>query len=520
MQAALDWSFELLTEQERAIWPRLAVFAGTWSLEAAEAVASDDGIAACDVFDLVSRLVDKSLVAVDLSAGEARYRLLEVLRQYAWQRLDERHEVEPVRQRHAGYYLMFAEAVEPELRGSNQVRWLERLEQEHDNLRAALRWLVERDDAHDSLRLAGALAHFWWVRDHYQEGRGWLSKVIERADGLPPCAASVKALTGLFMIAFRQGDLATASASAEERLTLARRLGDGQATAWSLTHLAWIAGIRADRASEVALLDEALSLFRDLGDTTGIAAALNALGESARMCRDDQRAVALYEESLAHYEDMDNRLYILTVSHNLAWSLQRLGHISRAAELFRDSLIQSRELDSKTGISISLTGLAGIAAGSGEAALAARLLGAAEALRYSVGAVADEVDLAEFHRAVGAARERVGEQPFEASWKAGSEAPLDDTIDRALAITFADDRLITETGAAYPLSPRELEIARLIAAGSTNARIAAALGISPRTVDKHASNILHKLGLASRHQIAGWLAPHDDPPIGQTDTHT
>jgi predicted ATPase len=226
LRGALDWSHELLSEDEKEFFGRLSVFAGGWTLEAAEAVGAGGSVEEHEILDLLSGLVDKSLVVEERQKSGVRHRLLEPVRQYAREKLEEGGESEEVRLRHAGFFLALAEEAEPGLQGPEDAEWLERLEAEHDNLRAALYWVLERGETELGLRLAGALSLFWEAHGHYGEGRRWLEEVLQK-DGQASAAARAKALEGLGWLTYRQGDTDRAKAIAEEGLRLSHEGGLG-----------------------------------------------------------------------------------------------------------------------------------------------------------------------------------------------------------------------------------------------------------------------------------------------------
>src|SRR5215218_6422799 len=214
MRATLQWSHGLLSEPETKLFRRRSAFAGGWTLEAAEAVGSD-GLGGANVLDVLSRLVEKSLVVAEATeGGRMRYRMLEPIRQYAREKLEEGGEAEDVRRQHASFFLALAEDAEPRLWGAEDMEWLERLEADHDNLRAALSWALERGEVELGLELAGALWTFWEAHGHFSDGRRWLEEALEKADRVS-VAARAKALEGVTWLAFRQGDIKCAEATAE-----------------------------------------------------------------------------------------------------------------------------------------------------------------------------------------------------------------------------------------------------------------------------------------------------------------
>lgn len=474
LRAVLDWSYELLSEEERALLRRLAVFAGGFSLEAAEAICAGEAAAGRpDVLDILTRLVEKSLVIFDAQGDQSRYRLLETVRLFGRDLLRAAGEEQAVRSRHRDWYLLLVEQAEPLLVGPKQREWLDRLELEHDNLRTALQWSkAEPDGAEAGLRLAGALWRFWDIRGYWTEGREWLDAVLARSGG-PEVPARVKTLSGAAYLAFFQGDYGRARALGEESLELARKLGDKRGTASCLTTLGFEACRVENWPKAQELAEEGLRLSREIGDSFGSAAALAILGlvtraqgeggkamelltESVNQLRetgdqvamsmvlmnlglvvrelgDHERAREIFEETLAVFQALGDRW-------GVAFSLSNLGIVTwvqhddaRSAELFKESLTLRRELGDKRGISTSLTGLAAVAAAEGELERAATLFGAAEALRESLGVPPPPFIRHEYEKRVEALRSQLGERAFESSWAKGRAMSLERAIEYALA---------------------------------------------------------------------------------------
>ncbi|MBC8078148.1 MAG: tetratricopeptide repeat protein, partial [Chloroflexales bacterium] len=470
LRATIDWSYDLLSEPEQALFRRLAVFAGGWTLEAADAVCAGASVAVNDVLELLAHLVDKSLVVVDTPpSGVVRYRMLEPIRQYAHAKLMESAEAPAMRQQHAHFFLALAEEAEPQLVGAEQVAWLNRLEQEHDNLRAVLRWFAERGEAVPGLRLGGALWRFWRTRGYLTEGRACLTELL----ALPPHpipadsgerdaewpAARAKALIAAGILAAEQDDYATAHTLFSEALALGRELADERGIAWALAGLGVVAlaqgddaraatlyaqsltlgrkrgeqhliagtlgglGVVAlnqgDEARAVTLMEEGLALYRDLGDTHGIADALRNLGWLALNQGDAARAAALLEESLALYRQQANPQYIAWALHSLGSVALLQGHTERAAALCVESLALSRNVGDRYMIAWCLEDVAGVALAQADPVHAARLLGAAEGLRALIGARLVAFDRARYERTVAAARAALDATAFAAAGAAG-----------------------------------------------------------------------------------------------------
>jgi predicted ATPase/DNA-binding SARP family transcriptional activator len=283
LRGTLDWSYELLGEFERALFGRFSVFAGGWTLEAAEAVGVGEGIEEGDVLDTLSGLVGKSLVVAEARQEDrVRYRLLEPVRQYAREKLEEGGEAEEVRHRHATFFLTLAEEAEPRLRGPEDLEWLERLETEHDNLREVLSWALERGEAELGIRLAGALWRFWEARGYYGEGLAWLKRVLAR--GSRVSAARIKALEGEGWLTLYSGEIDEGGIAAREGLKLSDEAGLGGAVTAKFLHvLGWIANLEGDQDSAKELFEECLKLSRDANDELGIADAILGLAGSLNL---------------------------------------------------------------------------------------------------------------------------------------------------------------------------------------------------------------------------------------------
>lgn len=428
LRATLEWSYQLLSEDERAVFARLAIFAGGWTLDAAEAVVAQPGEPA--LATTLSELVDKSLVVREGDLLNARYRLLAPVRQYAREQLAARGESERLWRCHADYFLNMAETAEPHLTGPKQGEWLLRLEREHGNFRAALRRALDAGEVDRATRLAGALAHFWWAHSHYTEGRAWLMAVLERMDesaALP----RAKVLAGLANLAQYQGDWSATRQFCERQIELWRALGDRQGTARALGTLAMAVGELGDIERSVELLEESLEISREIGDQAQMARMLNSLGEVARLREQPERSIELYGQSLSIYEQLGDRQRATTVRHNLAYALQLQGQHHEAAELFRACLESYLQVGSDDGVAQCLTGLAGVAAVTGEPDRAAQLFGAAEALRTAIGATEDAADRAQTARHVALVRDALGEAELARLWDAGSQLPREQAIELA-----------------------------------------------------------------------------------------
>ncbi len=398
MRAAIAWSYDLLDGAEQVLFRRLAVFAGGCTVEAARAVCAevdgaDDLVAGADVFNLLAALVDRALLRQGRhSEAEPRLRMLQMVREYGLERLRAGGEAESVQRRHALYMTRFAEEAEGELAGPQQTLWLAGLDGEHDNLRAALRWATESAEAEIGLRLAAALWRFWYVRGYPGEGREWLEKMLSLSGSDEPTCddgagdtVRTKALTGVGMLTYSQGDYPRASALFERALALCRKLDDTQGIATTLNYLASVARDQGDYRRAIDLFEESLALRRTLGDTRGIAASLNNLGLVARDRGEYERAALLHEESLALKHDLGDRLGVAYSRNNLGVVAREKGDFNRARGLFEESLAALRDLGDARGIATSLNNIAVIARADGDYARATALCDECVALRRDLG---------------------------------------------------------------------------------------------------------------------------------------
>lgn len=473
LKAAMDWSYDLLTEPERTLLRRLSVFAGGWTLEAAEAICAGGDVEAGQVLDLLARLVDRSLVLVqETPEGSTRYRLLETVRQYGRGRLHEFGEEEWTRTRHRDWYLLLAERAERSLHGAGQRSWLDLLEIEHDNLRLALEWCkTAGGDAEYWLGLAGALWKFWEVRGYWSEGRMWLDGAIAQSAGLST-PSRVKVLNGAAYLASFQGDYARAVALSEESLDLSQRLGDKRGTLSCLN----ILGLEACRLEKydraAALGKESLALSQEVGDWWGTVDSRIVLAFVYRAQRDYERAATLLEEIVLQVRQVGDKWRLSVALNNLGLVKRELGDYGRAKEVLEDTLALTQELGDKWGVAFaqsnlgivawyqkdyaraadrfakslrlraevgekrgvvtSLLGLAAVAAAQGDAERAAMIFSTAEALREAIGVPLPPFIRSSFEQHVADTRAALGESRFGEIWAKGRTLTLDAAIAYAL----------------------------------------------------------------------------------------
>lgn len=511
LRGTLDWSYELLGQSERTLFRRLAVFSGGWTAEAAETVCSSDAdhIHRDDVLDLLVQLVDKSLVVADDQGGLMRYRFLETMRQYAWEKLRAAGEEATIRKRHLDWYMGLAEQATPHLRGSQQPLWLDRLDSEYDNLRAALDWSrTVADSAEAGLRLAGALHLFWDIRGYIGEGRRHLAVALSGTTTCTPAVAT--ALSAAGYLAFVQGDYPTAMEQLDRALGFYRELGDRLGASNVLDSMGLVL-VRSggDLGQSEALLEESLALARELGSNNRIYHALFHLGDVAQSRGDYQRAAALYSESLVRARHEGNRWIEALVLFSIGYLAWLEADHDRAEALLKESLALRQALEDRRGIALSLDLLAGVAAAKGHLERAARLFGAAEALRDVLGAVLFPQWHTAREQGLAATRAAMGESDFETARQMGRAMPLQEVLQYAVA---GDNTRVSRRASPDQLSnpdiarltTRERDIAALLARGLRNRAIAEELVITEGTAALHVKHILGKLGFESRAQIAVW----------------
>jgi non-specific serine/threonine protein kinase len=508
----LEWSYNLLSAEERVLLRRLSVFAGGWTLEAAEeAVDTSEDVGEEDVLELLSKLVDKSLVIAEARAGEVvRYRLLEPVRQYALERLEESGEADAFRRRHAEFFLALAEEAAPELAGAHQQEWANRLESDHDNMRAALSWSLERDPE-KALQLAGTLAHFWEMRARFLEGSAWLEAALRQSSRVE-VATRAKLLSEAGTFAFYRADFDRAIALHGEALELYQEVGDENGVAFALLCLGAQYAEKGDHERAAPFFEEALALSRRIGNKQYTAGTLHNLGDVERKRGNYERAKTLGMESIALSRELgdDWRLSMAVgwVGLLAVWS----GEEHDLAEgLLKEALALDREIGNWAYGAYCLEAFAGLAEARKQEARAARLWGAAEALRTNIGAPLPLDSRLLYERSVVAARTQLGEAAWEAAFAEGMAMSAEEAAEYALSEEVAPAPQSPPAGGrtdqpltSDPLTAREGEVAAMVAQGLSNRQIAQDLFLSERTIEVHVSKILRKLKLASRTEIAAW----------------
>jgi predicted ATPase/DNA-binding SARP family transcriptional activator/DNA-binding CsgD family transcriptional regulator len=552
LRSTIEWSYELLEGGEKALFGRLSVFSGGATLEATERMCDALGVLSVDALDGVSSLLDKSLLGQEEGAGgEPRFVMLETIREYAQERLEESGEADAVRRAHAECFLALAEEAEPGLWGPEDAAWLDRLEEEHDNMRASLSWSMKHDEVEYALSLGGALRWFWYMAGYYSEGRSWLEAALG-TEGPASAAARIKALAGVGWLAAGQGDLDRAEAAADEGLKLSTQAGVSSVVAADFKNiLGELARMRGDYERAARLIEEGLALYKEAGNKPGIAWALGNLANVSDDRGDYERARQLYEEGIVLSRQLGSARplgeYLISSGYalllegdleratalnqeaadllrkqgrrgdlqhaldNLGWAMLLRGEYDKAKDLLNDSLILCKELGDKMITSESLEGLACAAGARGDPERAARLFGAAEALREAVGYQHTPRERVLREPFLQAARSVLDETVWEKAFIEGRTMEMKEALEYALS-TEEETNPLTTPAPEEPsadqvpltLTRREQEVAALVSQGMSNRQIAQELYLSERTIENHVSKILRKLHLTSRTEIAAW----------------
>ncbi|HLD93142.1 MAG TPA: tetratricopeptide repeat protein, partial [Anaerolineales bacterium] len=378
LRATIEWSYDLLSEQERLLFRRLAVFMGGWTVEAAEEVCAEDSIESTDILDLLAQLVSKSLVWVEISdSGETRYRRLETIRQFGREKLFETAEATPLQDRHLAYFMDLAEQADKEIHGPNQIEWMDRLEREIDNFRCALDWSISEHNTESALRLLGMLSWTWGWRGHFSETCGWFDKILALPDvsDYPALYARLLNYMGLQswwlgdfdharsvleesqaiwmkldangelgladaleclgnVALFHEADIKTAQSSFEQSFELYQRHGDQRGMSWAMLDLGSLAFVQGHHARAEEQFMKGLAKFQELGDKFSVAYILTGLGELTRFLGEYERAGKFYEQILVIYRELRGRFTLAWPFVGLAWVSLHRGDYGKAKDLF------------------------------------------------------------------------------------------------------------------------------------------------------------------------------------------
>jgi predicted ATPase/DNA-binding CsgD family transcriptional regulator len=505
MRDAIAWSHDLLTPEEQVLFRRLAVFAGGFTLEAAEAVASKPDEPGIDPFEGVASLLDKSLLRQDAGpGGEPRFAMLETVREFALEQLGASGEDAVIRQRHASWCLAFMEAVGRDFEADRvDAAWLARLDAELDNLRAALAWFDVAGEPTNVLRLLPAISGYWFARPFHAEIRGWLEPALRAAPDAPTAvrveALYVAALTTSFL-----GDVPAAVAFAEEGLALARELGDPLALGRALFAVGLARAFSDDVARAAAAYEEAVSLMRQTGVPILEAMVLGELGDTRLLMGDVAEAVLLLDEALALLRRTESAVGIAVTIGERAHAARMQGDQALAAHLFAESITVAAEIGSERLLLGAVAGLAGVALALGQPERAVCLLGAVEALRVTSG-LGRMPHAAHTARILAEVRTSLPEPAFATAWEEGRHLSVAEAVAEAGAIvasTLEPAQPLPGEATSFGLTARELDVLRLLVEGHSDRQIGEALFIGARTVQTHVANLFAKLGVNARAEAA------------------
>jgi predicted ATPase/DNA-binding CsgD family transcriptional regulator len=506
--STLDWSYDLLSVSEQKMLQRLAVFAGGATLEAAEKVCAGEDVDADEVQETISRLVDKSLVIAGRSSrGKVWYRLLESIRDYALEKLVAANEKADVQDKHLDYYLQLVEEAEVKLRGSEQADWLKMLEDENDNVRAALSWAIESQNANAGLMLVCRISFFWGTRGYLKEGKRWMEKALE----LKHLASVESVANALKVFAIMQRtdkgrDLNLIGNLLEESLKLYQELDDKNGIADVLNFLGIHALAQDDYTKAKEHLNASLALRRELGDPWGIAHTLQNFAPVALQEHDYESAKAYAEETIAWFERAGDRRGVTRTLIDFAEIAAVEDDYPLAMRLLYKTLSHLLEIGDIRSFVSALGLLAMLESKQGNHVRAAPLFGASETLRESIDMMPlQDLEFEDYERSMDVTQQELSEKAFTQLWESGRAMTLEQVLDFVLHKTAAPAPVEIKKEQFGGLTARECETAILIAEGKSNREVAEAMTVSMKTVESYITRIRRKLGFDSRVQIATWV---------------
>jgi len=550
LRNTLKWSYDLLDAHEQQLFRRLAVFERGWTLEAAEALGNANREVQDDllILDGLASLIDKSLLRqIEYEGTEPRFFMFMTVREYGLECLRENGEEDLIRRAHADYYLALVEEAEPHLKGEQQLLWLGSLDREQENMRAALNWLITHKEGQKALRFCVALWWFWQTRGYWSEGRRWLKAALAMPSAGERTVMRARALSAVGELAGHQTEWQEAQQLLSESITIFKELGDDDGYVLPMSTLGWVLLRQGDPAAvplmeeciakcrmlgrnwdlarallwlgifiylqgdleqAMTLTHEGLTLTRKLGDRTLITYALNNLGYLLYLHGDLAQATALTQEGLDLARELGDKLFIIQTLETLGSIALSQGDLAQAITCYTEGYSLSSEIGNELLVAWYLVGLARVAVARHQLKRAARLFAAAE-VRYDLNKQMSPDQRDDYKRTVDSLRSRLGEQAFTAAWSEGRKmAPeqilaTSDELETPERVTLASsspniDQPPPGPGDANDLTPRELEVLRLVAQGLKDAQISEKLVISHRTVNAHITSIYRKINVSSR----------------------
>jgi predicted ATPase/DNA-binding CsgD family transcriptional regulator len=509
LAATIDWSYTLLSKAEQIVLQRLSVFAGGWNLEAAEVVCAGDGVETAEVLNVLSHLIEKSIVQVaEPESSRTRYSLLETIRQYAREKLSLGDDTKTL-ERHATYFESWVDQMAMELRaGPTQMKRFEQLETEHGNISATLEWSLSSGDSELGLKLIGSIFYFWWRGGHWTEWEHWVARIpkhIERVTEETRALALI-AMSGRDLYIKR--DLNTTRGHSREALDIFRRLDDRRNIAWAIfwlnTGSLHLMGVTEEYTPAIKSTEEAIKLMKQEGDLAGATQGLTNLGEQHYKHNETARAKAAWYESLQIARNIHDELREHDLCITLADLALREGDYEMAMTLGKQGLLWAKEREN---IPMILSGLASLTVfwvRQNQLQRAARLIGAENIFSAEWGVRLQPMQQSEYDSYVTKTREKMGQQTFNACWTEGQAMTFEQAIDYALAEPEAEAIEVSTKDKFGGLTAREREVAMLVAQGKSNRQIARVMTVGVRTIETYVTRIMNKLGFESRVQIATW----------------
>ena len=504
LRNAIAWSYDLLTAQEQAVFRLLAVFVGGTSLDAARAVCAPIlGTNEGEMIDLVESLVAKNLLrSLTAGLGGVRIGMFETIREFGLEELASSGELDSARGRHAEYFRALAHQAEPGLAGPATRAWMDRLQLEHDNFRAALEWCLSEpaQGGEVAQEIAGCLLRFWWLAGHFEEGRRWLARALAAASAASE--ARMRALHSAGWLAHFQRDSATARMLLEESLAIAEQRQDRWWQAWVLHTLGRVAYFEYEAVAAREFGQRSLAIAEQLADRSLIAWAIHLLGLAAYIAEDYPAARDYYDRSLAVRRELGDLDSIVILLHLKGMVSERSGHLAEALALYQEALRVARELNAAWAMSSVLAQFVSVAARH-DPRRAARIVGAVTLMSESAHTLPIPITEALFKQGVQMARQKLGESAFAAACAEGRAMSTDAAVVEALAVEVGQP-------AHYPagLTAAEVKVLRRLASGCTSRQIADDLVIAVTTVDRHITHIYEKIGRRGRAAATAFALEH------------